>query len=558
MSRVTDHFSRTLRLRISYDGTRTPAKTALFLVVCVAWLLPGLVGHDPWKTDEAIAFGVVNEMLRSGDWLVPALAGETYLEHAPLFFWVAAAFAKALGGWFAPHDAARLASGVFMGITMASVSVAAIALYGERAGRISVLLFIGCLGILIRAHEMSTDLAGLAGLSLALAGIALAAKSPLSGGAIAGLGIGVAFLGDGFFPATIALLVALLMPLTGKSWRTLDCTRALGVALAVAAPFLLAWPIALALKAPGVWSDWAGIALATRWSGGGTSGTLADTFYFARILPWYAWPALPLAAWTVWHSRRTLARRTELHLPLVATAVFFIALSAVAEAREVNAMPLLLPLVLLGAADLDTLPRGAASALDWFGVTTFALFALLIWIGFVAVMTGSPPAAAAWVAREIPGYEYRFRFLPFALAALLTCIWVVIVARSLRTTRRAVVNWAAGTTMVWMLAMTLGLPLIDQARSYRGMAVQLKEQIGTSRCTIGVGVGDAQRALFDYFMQTQFWRPGHVGARYCDTLLAQGSGGRMPAVDEVEWTEAWRGARPGDQNEVFVLYRRAR
>jgi len=43
-----------------------------------------------------------------------------------------------------------------------------------------------------------------------------------------------------------------------------------------------------------------------------------------------------------------------------------------------------------------------------------------------------------------------------------------------------------------------------------------------------------------------------------DTLLAQGSGGRMPAVDEVEWTEAWRGARPGDQNEVFVLYRRAR
>jgi 4-amino-4-deoxy-L-arabinose transferase-like glycosyltransferase len=558
MSRVTDHLSDTLRSRISYDGTRTPLKTALFLVVCIAWLLPGLVGHDPWKTDEAIAFGVVNEMLRSGEWVIPALAGEPYLEHAPLFFWVATALAKALGGWLAPHDAARLASGVFMGVTMAAVSVAAVALYGERAGRISVLLFIGCLGILIRAHEMSTDLAGLAGVSVALAGITLTQKHPQSGGALAGLGLGVAFLGDGFFPATIIVLVAVLLPATGVSWRTRDYAKALGIALAVAAPFLVAWPAAFAAKAPGLWNAWFTFALATRWSDGVTRGTLADTLYFTRILPWYAWPALPLAAWTLWRSRRSLGRRTELHLPLLAVAVFFVALSGFGEAREVNAMPLLLPLVLLGVAELDSLPRGAASALDWFGVTTFALFALLIWVGFVAVMTGSPPAAAAWVAREIPGYEYRFRFLPFAFAALLTCIWVVVVARSLRTTRRAVVNWAAGTTMLWMLAMTLGLPLIDQARSYRGMAAQLKERIGTSRCTIGVGVGDAQRALFDYFMQRQFWRPGHVGARYCDTLLAQGSGARTPAVDEVEWTEAWRGARPGDQNEVFVLYRRAR
>jgi hypothetical protein len=40
--------------RIAWDGTRTPLKTALFLVVCVTWLLPGLVGHDPWKYDEAV------------------------------------------------------------------------------------------------------------------------------------------------------------------------------------------------------------------------------------------------------------------------------------------------------------------------------------------------------------------------------------------------------------------------------------------------------------------------------------------------------------------------
>ncbi len=55
--------------------------------------------------------GAVAEMLRSGDWGVPMLAGQPYLDRAPLFFWTAAAFAKVFGAWLPLHDAARLASG---------------------------------------------------------------------------------------------------------------------------------------------------------------------------------------------------------------------------------------------------------------------------------------------------------------------------------------------------------------------------------------------------------------------------------------------------------------
>src|SRR4029434_1207824 len=102
-----------LRGRIAYDGTKTPLKTALFVVVCLAWLLPGLVGHDPWKVDEAVAFGLVSEMVRTGDWIQFRIAGELYLDKAPLFLWTAAAFAKALGGLIPLHDAARLATGLY-------------------------------------------------------------------------------------------------------------------------------------------------------------------------------------------------------------------------------------------------------------------------------------------------------------------------------------------------------------------------------------------------------------------------------------------------------------
>jgi len=558
MNRLAQPSAPSLRRHIAWDGTRTPVKTVLFLVVCLAWLLPGLVGHDPWKTDEAIVLGAVAEMLRTGDWAVPLLAGEPYLDRAPLFFWTAAAFGKVFGTWLPLHDAARLASGFFMAITMAMVHVAAVTLHGERAGRIAVLLLIGCLGLLIRAHEMSTDLAGLAGVALGVAGLCLAATRPWIAGPMLGLGLGIAFLGDGLMPALLVGGLAAALPLSGTAWRTRQFALVVATGAAIAAPVAVAWPLLLAQRAPELSAEWLGAALATRWSLGVSRGPISDVAYFAKILPWYAWPALPLAAWTVWRARKTWSTRDDLRLPSVAAALFFILLSVLAEPREVNAMPLLVPLVLLGVAELDTLPRGAASALDWFGVTTFLLIALVLWLGFFAAMSGSPAGVAAWLQREIPGYQYPFRFIPFALATLLTCIWVVVVARSLRTTRRAVVNWSAGITMVWMLTMMLGLPLIDQARSYRGVSAELAAQLGATRCTVGVGVGDAQRALLDYFNGLRLMRPEHRDASRCDTLLAQVSGGRSPAVDGSRWKETWRGSRPGDRSEAFVLYRRVR
>src|SRR3954447_19453444 len=109
---------------IAYDGVRTPEKALLFVMLCLAWVMPGLIGHDPWKSDEAVIFGAVTEMLRSGDWIALRVSGEPLLDKAPLVPWIAAALAKLLGGWLAPHDAARLTSGLFMSMTLASLTLA--------------------------------------------------------------------------------------------------------------------------------------------------------------------------------------------------------------------------------------------------------------------------------------------------------------------------------------------------------------------------------------------------------------------------------------------------
>jgi hypothetical protein len=131
-----------------------------------------------------------------------------------------------------------------------------------------------------------------------------------------------------------------------------------------------------------------------------------------------------------------------------------------------------------------------------------------------------------------------------------------VVARSLRSSRRALVNWAAGITMAWMLVMTLGLPLVDQARSYRALASRVVTHLPPQfTCIVRHNVGDAQRALLDYFASIRTIRDDMPAARRCEVLLLQASPLRVPAV-EAPWIEQWRGSRPGDRNELFIVYRR--
>jgi len=541
--------------QINFDGSRTPLKTTLFLLVCLAWLVPGLVGHDPWKPDEAVVFGAVYEMLRTGDPIVFRLAGEPYLERAPLYLWVSGVSARLLGSFLALHDAARLASGLFMAATLGFLSLAARELLGERAIRVALLLFIGCIGLLIRAHEMSTDLAGLTGIALGLYGLALAMRLPKWGGAVTGLGMGLAFLGDGFLPLAMLLVLMLALPAVHPAWRTRDHALSAAVAVACALPLIAAWPLLLWMRNPiwlGLWFD---VAASTRWSSSSIPSAIADLVYFIRILPWYTWPAWPLAAWSVWRSRRMLATRKGLVMPLVAFGVFLLMVSIFGDAREVNAMPLLLPLALLGVAELDTIPRGGASALDWFGMTTFFLIAAVLWVCWIAVMTGQPAVVLRWVESEVPGYQYPFSFLPFAFASLLTLIWLVVIARSLRSPRRALVNWTAGITMVWMLVMTLGVPLVDQARSYRAVSTKIVQALPRNvRCVASLNLGDAQRALLDYFVNLRTLRLDAPQASRCKALLVQAGARRADPAALSGWRETWRGSRPGDRNEAFVLY----
>ena len=538
---------------LEFDGTSSPVKTVLFLLICAAWLLPGLLGHDPWKTEEAVTLGAVNGMLSSGDWVVPTLAGEPYLARPPLYYLTAIVFIKAFSFLFPLHDAARLATAFYMVLTLIFTGLAGIALYGGRFGRVTVMILIGNLGLLIRSHEMNSDIALLCGYAIALYGMVLCSTRFVLGGALLGTGIGIGFMSRGLIAPLIIGSIALLLPVMFRDLRSRGVSLFYGSALLAALPWLLLWPLALWQRSPQLFETWFwvnNVNLLADFAG------RADLLFYFNSLPWYAWPSLPLALWTLWEGGKRGFRRKEIQLPLLAFIVMLVFLSLSPLPREAGTMPMLLPLTLLAAAGIDTLRRGAASALDWFGMMTFGLFSALLWLGWLAMVSGKPEAAARSLREYHPGFLFQFDPLPFVFALALTVIWLVAITRSRRSNRRAIVNWTAGITTFWMLAMTLWLPFVDAGRSYRFMITELRAALPTQYdCVATQGIGESQRALLDYFASIRTQQAAIGQQTRCGFLLDQGTAKIDPLVGNA-WRLRWEGSRPGDRTERYRLYER--
>lgn len=543
------------RLSEAFAMMSDRAKTRWVAILCIAWIIPGLLGHQPWKPDEGYSFGLVYHYFLGGDWLVPTLAGEPFMEKPPLYYLLAALFAKLLSPIFPVHDAARLTTGLLMGGTLILLGLSGRELWGRNQGRISVLLMIGCLGLLIRAHEMITDIALLCGFAMSVYGLTLSLKRPLVAGIWLGTGVGIGFMSKGLIAPGIIGLSALALFLAGREWRSPGYLRCLLTAFVAALPWLLIWPGALYLHAPEQFTEWFWVNNWGRFFGTVRLGPKADPGFYFINLPWYAWPALPVAAWTVWRERLAPA---EIRLLLTVFLVMLGVLSLASDARELYAMPMLIPLALLATPGIETLRRGAANALNWFGIMTFGFFSGLLWFFWFALMTGYPERNYEHLTEMQPGYTPEFVPLAFGVALLYTLAWLttLILTRKLPRGRRAIVNWSAGITLLWGIAATICLPWLDAGKSYQSMLTGLQRSLPASyRCMASENLGEPQRAMLHYYVNVITRRAAHPGQGECDLLLIQG-GTDNPREAPEGWVKLWEGARPGDRSERYWLFQR--
>src|SRR3954469_18284267 len=79
-------------LRPGRTDSQAIARDLLWLIGLALLLMGiGLGMRDPWPADEPRFALVAQDMLRSGDWLIPRVGGDLYADKPPVFFWLLAA-----------------------------------------------------------------------------------------------------------------------------------------------------------------------------------------------------------------------------------------------------------------------------------------------------------------------------------------------------------------------------------------------------------------------------------------------------------------------------------
>ena len=530
------------------------------LLLCAAYVLPGVFGRDPWKSADITAFGYMAGIAqgRTG-WLAPTVGGLP-ADAALLPYWLGAAFIKLLGPWLDPAVAARIPFALLLVLVLVLTWYSCYHLarteaaqplpfafggeatptdYARAIADGAVLALIASLGLLQFGHETTPELVQLA--SVALFVYALAA-SPFRGtGPKLAVLAALPALGASDAPA-----IALVLGIVGSA-----ICRASGYE---PARRFVPWIVASTLLSVAV----ASVLGAWAWRVGASSPSLPGAWELLRLLAWFTWPAWPLALWTVWRWRRHLLAR-HIAIPLGCAAVSLLACIAMGGSERALMLGLP-PLAVLAAFALPTLQRSTAAAIDWFSVCLFTAAAIVIWVIYVSMQTGVPAKPAANIARLAPGYTPSFSLLALALAILGTLAWLWLVrwrtGRNRHPLWKSLVLPASGVALCWLLVMTLLLPPLDHARSYRSLVQRIAQQVPADACIAAPGVPRAQVVAVEHFGRYRVDAVTPASTTRCRFLL-QMETRSTPSASGAGWKLLARERRNTGEGEITAIYRRA-
>ena len=558
---------------VTQAGARRFPRWAL-LLLCFAYVLPGFVGRDAWKSEDMAALGFMAELVRgTSHWLAPTLIGLPADNPAVLPYWLGAWAMQLAPSWVIADFAVRIPFVLLLGLAMVTTwygtyylarnplaqpvpfafgGEARPADYARAIADGGLLAFIACLGLLQLAHEATPALAQLGfsalffyamgALPYRRSGPSVAAALGLIGLSLSGapslailFGLGSAALhymdreADGADTASKRRLA--------KESIAIVLTTLIGAALAMSLG-LFRWKLELPRA---TWADWSG---------------------YVQLLVWFTWPAWPLALWTWWRWRyQLLNRRISRHIALPTWFVLVCMLAALTTGSSDRTLLLALPaLATLAAFALPTLKRQVSALIDWFTLLFFSGWAFTIWVVWIAMQTGVTAQPAANVARLAPGFDPSFSFLTFTIATLATIAWAGLV--KWRIGRHPAAIWkslvlpAGGAALCWLLGMTLLMPPLNYAQSYTVLVQRTKMQLTVPGCVETLGLGQGQIAAFQFYGNLQLL-PMRADAN-CPWLLVEPLPdlSAPPYINTSTWIQHALILHPANAGESVLLFKR--
>jgi 4-amino-4-deoxy-L-arabinose transferase-like glycosyltransferase len=458
-------------LRPGRSSARDQRLDLLFLLGLGLVLIgTGLGLRDPWPADEPRFALIAQDMLRSGDWLIPRVGGDLYADKPPLFFWLMAASMALTGsmrfGFLLPSLLAGL------GVVVLVYDLVRRA-WGREAGLAAGLLLLITFQFVWQARQAQIDATLCFFTTLSLYGLLRhVLLGPARGWYLLGwaaAGLGVITKGVGFLPLLVLLPAALLR------WR--------GWAMPGRSGWLAAGGLLAMLAAIGAWF----VPMLVTTAAGGellayrneilfqqTVTRYADAwhhhepfwYYLVRVIPVLWLPLIALVPWLWPRWRKSLARRETWTAVLLAWVLLVIVFfSASSGKRGVYVLPAVPALVMAAAPFLPEVlglrgTRRLAMALA-------ALITLVAGAGAAYFLFDSEAAT-----RIVESYDAQ-PVLPLALIGL-----GGITALAVFRLRDA---WLAYTAVLAVVLAVVGLlvyPQIDGARSGRTFMALVEEASG--------------------------------------------------------------------------------
>lgn len=545
---------------VTQDAAARLPRLALWLMTGL-YLLPGLLGRDPWRNAELTAYGIMLAMAEGRtSWWQPALA-QVVLDVPLPAHWLGAIsigllqplgieatlaarlpFLTLLGAtlglvWWSCYRLARTEAA--QPVAFAFGGEADATAYARALADSAVLAFMATLGVLQLGHEATPEILQLTAGALVLWVLSAPSERTTWNG--------------------LALVLAL---------STLAASGAPGMALlcALACALIAHRTQDLALRPLRAWAILAAAAAAVVAAGLDTwnvrlpsAGGLTEATTVLRLLAWFTWPTAALAAVTVWRWRRQWTRR---HLAAPGLMCLIPLLLSIAMGGADRVLLLAVPgLAVLAAFALPTLKRSGSAAIDWFSVFFFTGLAVLIWVVYLSLQTGWPESPARNAQAVAPDYQAPFQAWALAAAAVGTLCWIWLVRW--RTAKHRKALWksltlpACGVILNWLLAMTLLLHPLDYTRSLTPWVQALEGPIGPHQCLAAPGMPLAYAAALE---SQGGWRvdarPDAAQRSDCDVLLLTEP--KPPeTLSPVEgWITTARVRRPTERHFATLILRR--
>ncbi len=564
---------------VTQSAVRRLPRIALFLF-CVAYVLPGFLGREPWKNADVSAFGVMLEMAAGhSGWWNPQVLGVAVEEAGPLPYWLGAVFIKLLV-FLSPEVAVRVPFALLLALTLVCTWYTVYHLarqpaaqpvqfafggeakptdYARALADAGLLALMACLGLAQLSHETTPDLARLALVSVMLlmaSHMALAGqRQPVRNAAIWGTAIAaLVFSGAPWIAVMLGAGLLLILWLSRRHQPEPNTQWLTDENPSQPDPLLLSTVLlVLVIAASALFGHIPAPSLQT---------ALGDVQWqsWGKLLVWFTWPAWPLVLWTLLRWRKQLLR-PHVALPLWAAMVSVVD-SALSPERD-RALLLALPaLAALAAFALPTLRRSVSALVDWFTLIFFSGCALIIWVIWFAMQTGMPAKPAANVAKLAPGFMPEFSPLLFLAGAVATAAWLWLVAWRVGKHRQALwkslVLPAAGATLCWLLLMTLWLPLLDFGRSYGPVSRRIATLVPAQGCVLVDGLSQAQIAALQYHGALKLVRTGSDQGNACQSMVVAPSSQATLhlRVELTHWAFKSTVSRLTDTKESLLVYQR--